>query len=121
MTTAPVSGGAGRSPRTKGITVTVRLFPEVHGAVLEALARVPCGSRSARVIHLLTIGLMCEQAMGRERGSPAFISTFGPTGVTEGATGKLRGDDLAFVEALMQGAEPSRSEDTIGAVINVNK
>ena len=96
-----VSGGAPRSPRTKGITVTVRLFPEVHGAVLDALARVPCGSRSARVIHLVTIGLMCERDLGTAGGNVASkVAT-----PIRSADAEIRGDDVAFVSALIEGPE----------------
>ena len=39
------SGGSTRMRRAKGATITVRLFPEIHGAVLEALARVSRADR----------------------------------------------------------------------------
>lgn len=92
-------------PRAKGVIITVRLFPEIHGAVLEELARVPCGSRSARVIHLLTIGLIYERAFGngRRNGAPESPSTEATTMASD-AVG-TRGEDLAFVSALMESAE----------------
>lgn len=87
------------------MTITVRLFLEIHGAVITELARVPCGSRSARVIHLVTIGLMYEHACGNGRGNagsgPPSMST-SPIGTEPLA---MRGDDLAFVSALTGGAE----------------
>ena len=99
------AGAATRSPRVKGVTITVRLFPEIHGTVLRELARVPCGSRSARVIHLVTIGLMYEHACGNGRENAAF----GPPSMSTSPIGSepvaMRGDDLAFVSALTGGAE----------------
>jgi hypothetical protein len=102
--TAEVSRGTTRSPRAKGVTITVRLFPEIHGAVLEELARVPCGSRSARVIHLLTIGLIYEHACGSGRVSQASVSSPGATDAVGPDTVGMRSDDLTFVSALMEGA-----------------
>lgn len=106
--------------RAKGATITVRLFPEVHGAVLEALSRVPCGSRSARVIHLLTIGLMYEHAIGSERAGTASVSPHGATGAPGAKIEEMRGDDLAFVSALMSSAEANPTLGDTAVNINVN-
>lgn len=105
LQTVEASGASTRSPRTKGLTITVRLFPEVHGTVLEALARVPCGSRSARVIHLLTIGLMCERVYGTVGGNAAPGASPTTTSGTDSGQVDMRSDDLAFVSALMENAE----------------
>jgi hypothetical protein len=83
----------------------VRLFPEVHGTVLEALARVPCGSRSARVIHLLTIGLMCEHAYRTQRATPLAIRGPGSTRVSAAAAADLEAADFAFVSGLVDNPE----------------
>lgn len=87
------------------MTITVRLFPEVHGTVLEALARVPCGSRSARVIHLLTIGLMYEHAIGSEHAGTAAVATLGAKEAPGAEIEEMRREDLAFVSALVSGTE----------------
>ena len=79
----------------------MRLFPEIHGAVLEELARVPCGSRSARVIHLLTIGLIYEHACGSARVSQASVSSPSATDAVGPDTVGMRSDDLTFVSALI--------------------
>ena len=103
--TVEVSDGATRSPRTKGITITVRLFPEVHGAALYALARVPRGWRSARVIHLLTVGLMHEQAHGYGTAARILVSSpLGTDAMTPDAAA-MRGEDLAFVSGVLEGPE----------------
>lgn len=98
--------------------ITVRLFPEIHGPVLAELARVPCGSRSARVIHLLTIGLMYERAFSSGRGSAAFDSPSNATNSIGTDTTQMRGEDLAFVSALSDGAESYRESVTLAPVLD---
>jgi hypothetical protein len=89
----------------KGFAITVRLFPQVHGAVLHELARVPCGSRSARVIHLVTVGLMYERANG---GTQSQSTNSSRLGVSNSAPGEepleMRTDDLTFVSELLDEA-----------------
>ena len=99
------SGGSARSRRAKGVTITVRLFPEVHGAVLGALARVPCGSRSARVIHLLTIGLMYEHSYASQRAGSVSAPLPGMSRGPGADTPVLGDEDLAFVSGLIEGTE----------------
>lgn len=99
------SAAPARLPRAKGVIITVRLFPEIHGAVLEELARVPCGSRSARVIHLLTIGLMYEHAITGGRTGAVLASPLPATNANgTDANVAMRAEDLTFVSALMESA-----------------
>lgn len=105
MTTSDAVDSAGRialSQYPRGFAITVRLFPHVHGAVLEELAHVPCGSRSARLIHLVTIGLMYERAYGSMRGDGSVSPAASAIG---SETAEMRGQDLSFVSALMNSAE----------------
>ena len=89
----------------KKLVITVRLFPQVHGALLYELARVPCGSRSARVIHLVTVGLMYERANG---GTQSQSTNSSRLGVSNWALGEepleMRTEDLAFVSELLDDA-----------------
>jgi hypothetical protein len=73
--------------------------------VLESLARVTCGSRSARVIHLLTIGLTYEYLIGSERAGTAPVSPLGAPGAPGAETEAMRGENLSFVSALISSAE----------------
>jgi hypothetical protein len=92
------------SPRgPKGFAITVRLFPQVHGALLHELARVPCGSRSARVIHLVTVGLMYERAYSGTLDQSTLPSSAPPRPAGEEAVA-MRTDDLSFVSALLDDA-----------------
>jgi hypothetical protein len=107
MTSDAVDGtGRSASPQyPRGFAITVRLFPHVHGAVLEELAHVPCGSRSARVIHLVTIGLMYERTYGGVPGD-AMAGSVPPAATATGSeTAGMRGQDLSFVSALTESAE----------------
>jgi hypothetical protein len=86
------------------MTVTVRLFPEIHGTVLDALARVPCGCRSARVIHLVTIGLIYERACGVAGASPTSAPPAGAMNNAGSDAVDMRSDDAAYLTALLDGA-----------------
>ena len=99
------SGAAARSRRAKGVTITVRLFPEVHGTALAALARVPHGSRSARVIHLLTIGFMYEQGYGHGAAKLVPVSTPVAANTSSPDAVAMLGEDLAFVSGVLENPE----------------
>jgi hypothetical protein len=76
----------------------VRLFPQVHGALLEELARACRGSRAARVVYLMTVGLTLERALQAARASSP-PSAHAMTGVG------INDADGAFLDALLDGAD----------------
>lgn len=89
-----------RSRRAKGLAITVRLFPQVHGALLEELAGASRGSRAARVVYLMTVGLTLERALQAAR-------TNSPPPAPFAATSGVGIDDAdgAFLGALLDGVE----------------
>jgi hypothetical protein len=89
-----------RSRRAKGLAITVRLFPQVHGALLEELAGASRGSRAARVVYLMTVGLTLERALQAARTSrppPAPLAATSGVGINDA--------DGAFLGALLDGVE----------------
>ncbi len=94
-----------RSRRAKGLAITVRLFPQVHGALLEELAGAARGSRAARVVYLMTVGLTLERALRAARTNnppaPLLAATCGvepsPVGINDA--------DGAFLGALLDGVD----------------
>jgi hypothetical protein len=89
-----------RPRRAKGLAITVRLFPKVHGALLEELAAASRGSRAARVVYLMTVGLTLERALHARRSDSLppqpFVATSG-IGISDA--------DRAFLGALLDGVE----------------
>jgi hypothetical protein len=83
----------------------VRLFPQVHGALLEELAGASRGSRAARVVYLMTVGLTLERALQRARtNGPASAPFAATSGIERSAVG-INDADGAFLSALLDGVE----------------
>jgi hypothetical protein len=94
----PPPGPVRRSRRAKALAITVRLFPQIHGSLLEELAGAARGSRAARVVYLMTVGLTLERASPAARTSsppPAPLAATGSVGIND--------VDRAFVAAILNG------------------
>jgi hypothetical protein len=99
---APSKSGA-RAPVSQ--TLTVRLFPNVHGMLIEEFAKVGRRRRAPRAAQLMMIGLLHERAYGyADRGLPEtrVPAVASAPGVT--ALG-IRPEDAAFVSSILDSAE----------------
>ncbi len=93
------------SPEPSGrLILTVRLYPAVHGVLIEEFKRVGWRLRAARAAHLMTVGLLHERA----HASAALGTTVrpGPTGPVTApsvhtAEQGFRPEDVAFVSAIL--------------------
>ncbi len=104
--TEPHAPGPGlRSRRAKGLAITVRLFPQVHGALLEELAGASRGSRAARVVYLMTVGLTLERALQSARTNGPAPAPFAATSGIERSAVGINDTDGAFLSALLDGVE----------------
>jgi hypothetical protein len=82
----------------------VRLSPRVHGALFEEVARASRGSRAARVVYLMTVGLTLErtaQAALTNSPAPALVATKSGVGIDDA--------DGAFLDALLDGVDSPRN------------
>ena len=79
--------------------VTVRLFPQIHGALIEELGKASRGLRAARAICLMTVGMTHERGHGGSAASgsgsttPAFGESLAPRSITA--------EDESCVSALL--------------------
>lgn len=79
--------------------VTVRLFPKIHGALIEELAKASRGLRASRAICLMTVGLTHERGHGAAAQQTSGVAMLPvPHHLTAGS---LTVEDGAFVAALL--------------------
>ncbi len=79
--------------------VTVRLFPQIHGALIEELGKASRGLRAARAICLMTVGMTHERGHG---GSAASRSGADASYFGESLTSRsITAEDESFVSALL--------------------
>lgn len=79
--------------------ITVRLFPEIHAALIEDLAKASRGLRAARAICLMTVGLTHERAhnVPAQQAGGAEM----PFVPDHSSVGSFTVEDGAFVAALL--------------------
>jgi hypothetical protein len=79
--------------------VTVRLFPQIHGALIEELGKASRGLRAARAICLMTVGMTHERGHGGSAasGSGATTPTFGESLAPRSITA----EDESYISALL--------------------
>ena len=79
--------------------VTVRLFPQIHGALIEELGKASRGLRSARAICLMTVGMTHERGHGGSA-PPAGGAKASPVAYPP-STQSITAEDESFVSALL--------------------
>jgi hypothetical protein len=88
-------GRIARLPGRQEMLVTVRLFPRIHDALIEELAKASRGLRASRAICLMTVGLT------HERGHGVTAQQAMPPVTYHSSAGSLTVEDGAFVAALL--------------------
>lgn len=79
--------------------VTVRLFPQIHGALIEELGKASRGLRAARAICLMTVGMTHER--GHAGGAvPAGGAKASPVAHSPSPQ-SISAEDESFVSALL--------------------
>ena len=78
--------------------ITVRLFPQIHGTLIEELAKASRGLRAARAICLMTVGLTHE----RGNAHSAMRGVVAPTPTDCPQALPVTSEDAAFVSALLE-------------------
>lgn len=89
-----------------GQTLTVRLFPNIHGVLIAEFAKVTRRRRAPRAAQLMMIGLLHERAYahpdaGATQMTPASVA---PTPGESGAL-SIHAEDAAFVSSILNSAE----------------
>ena len=80
--------------------VTVRLFPQIHGTLIEELAKASRGLRAARAICLMTVGLTHER--GNAHGAMRGVVALTPQVTDCPQALPVTSEDAAFVSALLE-------------------
>ena len=79
--------------------VTVRLFPQIHGALIEELGRASRGLRAARAICLMTVGMTQER--GHAGGAPPEGGPKASPVAHSPSPQSITAEDESFVSALL--------------------
>lgn len=90
---------ASRPPARQEMLVTVRLFPPIHGPLIEELSQASRGLRASRAICLMALGLAQERAHGAVWQS---VGTAIQPARQPHPAAVLAVEDGAFVAALLQ-------------------
>lgn len=87
-------------------TLTVRLFPNIHGVLIEEFAKVGRRRRAPRAAQLMMIGLLHERAYAHPDRIPRETPPPPAAMSTAGADGGLgiRPEDAAFVSSILDSA-----------------
>jgi hypothetical protein len=79
--------------------VTVRLFPQIHGALIEELGKASRGLRAARAICLMTVGMTHERGHGGRVAPEGAART--PPDARPPSPQSFTAEDELFVSALL--------------------
>jgi hypothetical protein len=92
------------SDPTGRLILTVRLYPAVHGVLIEEFSRVGWRLRAARAAHLMMVGLLHERAHASAPLGARLPSGPGTAPAIRTAEQGISPEDAAFVSAIVGSA-----------------